>query len=153
MAKKVTDSNEADVFSTGETFARDRAEGWFSFTNVGDRIGGVIKDMFEQPATGAFQAQRVFTIEKPDGSLWNVGLKRTNYTLTRTDGLQIGDELGITFEKEIPAKIKGHHAAKSLSFISKKNGDRILGEQAKDMKPTVASSDSEEITDSDFENV
>lgn len=138
MATKKTETNdEADVFSTGETFARDRAEGWFAFTNVGDKIGGFIRDMFEQPGNGAFQAQRVFTIEKKDGTLWNVGLKRTNYTLTRTDALQIGDELGVIFEKEIPAKVKGHHPAKSLTFISTKHGDRIPGTQAKDMTPTA----------------
>ncbi len=137
MNKKTEIQDEADVFTTGEKLARDSAEGWFAFTKVGDRIGGVVRDMYERPGNGAFQAQRVFILEKKDGSLWNVGLKRTNYTLTRTDNLQIGDELGVTFEKEIPAKVKGHHPAKSLIFITKKNGDRIPGTQAKDMSPVA----------------
>lgn len=146
MANKKIDSNEeADVFSTGEQLARDSAEGWFTFKEVGDKIGGVIRDMFETPAKDGFQAQRVFTIEKKDRTLWNVGVKRTEYVLTRTDALQIGDELGIKFEKEIAPKKKGFHPAKSLIFVTKKNGDRILGEQAKDMKPVVVVEESDYI--------
>lgn len=143
--KKIENNDDADVFTTGEQFARDRAEGWFTFTNVGDRIGGVVVDMFETPARDLFKAQRVFTIEKKDGSIWNVALKRTDYTLTRTDALQLGDELGVCFEKEIPPKVKGMHPAKSLTFISKKNGDRKLGEQAKDMKPMAVIQADEDI--------
>lgn len=138
MAKENKETNEeADVFATGEQFARDRAEGWFTFAKVGDRIGGVIRDMFETPAKDGFQAQRVFTLEKKDGSLWNVGLKRTEYVLTRTNALQIGDELGITFEKEIPPKKKGFHPAKSMVFVNKKNGDRLIGQQAQDLQPSA----------------
>ncbi len=131
----VATEEQADVFSTGEQLARDSVEGWFTFKAVGDKIGGEIVDMFEVPAKGAFKAQRVFTLKTKDGKTYNVGIKRTRYTLTRTDGLQIGDELGIIFEKEIPAKVAGMHPAKSLVFVSKKNGDRKPGEQAKDMKP------------------
>lgn len=155
MAKqKTVDTDEADVFSTGEKFARDSAEGWFTFTKVGDRIGGVVRDMFETAAKDGFQAQRVFTVEKKDGSLWNVGLKRTEYVITRTNALQIGDELGVTFEKEIPPKKKGFHPAKSLTFVTKKNGDRIIGEQAKDMHPVASApveSDEEDGTEEGFE--
>lgn len=151
MAKKETTEVEADVFSTGESFARDRAE-WFTFAKVGDRIGGVIVDMFETPPKGLFKAQRVFTIQSKEG-LFNVGLKRTNYILTRTDELQIGDELGITFEKEVPPKVAGMHPAKSLAFVNKKNGDRKIGEQAKDMKPTkvVHAEVENEISDDDMD--
>ena len=144
MTKEKVTNNEEDVFTTGEQFARDRADGWFTFQKVGDRIGGFIRDMYEAPAQGLFKAQRVFTIERKDGQLFNVGLKRTPYVLTRTDALQIGDELGITFEKEIPAKVNGMHPAKSLTFVSKRNGDRLVGQQAKDMQPVVVAAEIED---------
>lgn len=151
MAKIKTESTD-DVFARGQSLARDSAESWFSFKSVGDKVGGFIRDMFETPAKGLFKAQRVFTIEQPDGVLVNVGLKRTNYTLTRTNELQIGDELGIKFEKEIPAKVKGMHPAKSLTFVSVKHGDRMIGEQAKDMTVTasVEDADTDEITEDDM---
>lgn len=153
MAKTKEVDSTPDVFETGEALARDSADGWYTFKEVGDRIGGVIKDMFETQAKDGFAAQRVFTLKIKDGSLWNVGLKRTGYTMTRTNALQIGDELGITFEKEIPPKKKGFHPAKSLVFITKKNGDRLIGEQAKDLSPvtSVVEETHEEITeDEDF---
>ena len=151
MAQKKKVESEADVFETGEKFALDNADGWFTFAKVGDRIGGKIVDMFETPAKGLFKAQRVFTLQIKDGTIWNVGLKRTEYILTRTDALQLGDELGVTFEKEIPPKEKGMHPAKSLVFVSKKNGPRVPGTQARDMKPVAVSKkkDADEEIDED----
>ncbi len=113
-----------DIFSDSNRLARDMAEGWFKFEEVGDKVGGTIRDIFEMPERDGMQAQRCFTIEQADGVLVNVGLKRTNYILSRTDMLQVGDMLGVKFEKEIPAKSKGHHPAKSMVIFSKLVGPR-----------------------------
>ena len=75
----------------------------------------------------------------------NVGLKRTEYILTRTDMLQIGDMLGIKYEKDIPPKTKGFNPAKSMVIFTKLNGPRI-GIAAKDLKPSEASS-TEDVSD------
>lgn len=113
-----------DIFSDENRVARDLAEGWFKFEEVGDKVGGTIRDIFEMPERDGMQAQRCFTIEQADGVLVNVGLKRTNYILSRTDMLQIGDVLGVKFEKEIPSKNKGYHPAKSMVIFSKLVGPR-----------------------------
>lgn len=117
-------AKETDIFSDENRLARDLAEGWFKFEEVGDKVGGTIRDIFEMPERDGMQAQRCFTVEQSDGVLVNVGLKRTNYILSRTDMLQVGDMLGVKFEKEIPAKSKGHHPAKSMVIFSKLNGAR-----------------------------
>lgn len=117
-------ATSSDIFSDENRLARDLAEGWFKFEEVGDKVGGIIRDIFEMPERDGMQAQRCFTIEQSDGELVNVGLKRTNYILSRTDMLQVGDQLGVRFEKEIPAKSKGHHPAKSMVIFSKLVGAR-----------------------------
>lgn len=122
MVKSQKETDE--IFDDANRLARDMAQGWFKFQEPGDKIGGTVRDIFELPARDGMPAQRVFTIEKTDGELWNVGLKRTSYILSRTDMLQIGDQLGVKFEKEIPAKVKGHHPAKSLTIFSKLLGER-----------------------------
>lgn len=133
-----------DIFSDENRLARDLAEGWFKFEEVGDKVGGTIRDIFEMPERDGMQAQRCFTIEQSDGTLVNVGLKRTNYILSRTDMLQIGDMLGVKFEKEIPAKSKGHHPAKSMVIFSKLNGPRGNATAATVKVSKVAASEAEE---------
>lgn len=122
--KKKVGKESEDIFSDENRLARDLAEGWFKFEEVGDKVGGIVRDIFEMPEREGMQAQRCFTIETADGELVNVGLKRTNYILSRTDMIQVGDQLGIKFEKEIPAKTKGHHPAKSMVIFSKLVGPR-----------------------------
>lgn len=125
----------SDIFDPANRPARDLAgDNWFSFKNVGDKVGGVVRDMFEQPARDMFPAQRCFTLQQADGTHINVGLKRTNYILSRTDTLQVGDELGVMFDKEIAPKVKGFHPAKSLVIFTKLNGER-QGMKAKDLEP------------------
>lgn len=123
-----------EIFSEANRLGRDRAEGWFKFEKVGDRVGGTIIDMFEMPARDGYQAQRCFTLETTEGKILNVGLKRTSYTLARTDNLQIGDDIGLLFEKEIPATQRGHHAAKSISIYPVVKGPRKAGASARDME-------------------
>jgi hypothetical protein len=121
---KGKDAAAGDIFDEKNRLPRDLAEGWFKFENVGDKVGGEILDMFETPAQNGMPAQRVFTVKQSDETVINVPLKRTPYILARTDMLQVGDMLGVRFEKEIPAKVKGHHPAKSLVIFSKLNGPR-----------------------------
>ncbi len=123
MAKN-TVAASPDIFDESNRLPRDLAEGWFSFKNVGDKVGGEILDMFETPAKDGMPAQRVFTVKQADGVVINVPVKRTPYLLARTDMLQVGDMLGVRFDKEIPAKVKGHHPAKSMVVFSKLNGPR-----------------------------
>lgn len=127
-------NGQETIFEETNRPGRDRAEAWFKFEHVGDKIGGTICDMFEMPERDGFPAQRCFTLENEEGKILNVGLKKTQYILSRTDMLQIGDKLGVKFEKEIPPKVKGFNPAKSLVIFTKLVGDRT-GVQAKDIKP------------------
>jgi len=111
---KVTQTSD-DLDSLGiKGLPRDRAVGWFKFEKIGDAVGGTVVDMFFAPENDGMQAQRVFTIERQNGEIWNVGLRWNSHTQTRTDAVQIGDKLGLRFEKEIPAQRKGYSPAKSI---------------------------------------
>lgn len=112
-----------DIFDDSNRKARDLAEGWFKFEEVGDKVGGEVLDIFEMPERDGMPAQRCFTLRTEEGIV-NVGLKRTNYILSRTDDLQIGDDLGVKFEKEIPAKNKGFNPAKSMVIFTRLHGAR-----------------------------
>ena len=124
-----------EIFDESNRLPRDLAgDNWFKFAEVGDKVGGIVRDIFENPARDQFPAQRCFTLEQGGGELINVGLKRISYILTRTDMLQVGDQLGIKFEKEIPPKVKGFNPAKSMVIFTKLNGPRT-GIAAKDIQP------------------
>lgn len=120
--------------------ARDRAESWFKFENVGDQCEGTILDMFETDGSDGMPAQRVFTVETPEGKIVNLPLKKTRYVTDRTDDLQIGDEVGAKFEKEIEAKKKGYNPAKSIALFIKKNGPRT-GANAGNLSPEKSDAD------------
>ena len=123
------------IFDESNRLARDIAgSNWFSFKSVGDQIGGIVKDIFEMPERDGMQAQRCFTVVSEGGEFVNVGLRRTNYILSRTDMLQIGDELGVWFQKEVPAKVSGHNPAKSMGIFTRLVGPRT-GQAARDVKP------------------
>lgn len=113
---KQTNDNLDDLGIDG--LPRDSALGWFKFENIGDAIGGEVVDMFFQPDNGN-GAQRVFTLKRTNGEIWNVGLKWNSHTQSRTDQVQIGDMLGLRFDKEIPPKVKGHSPAKSIAKLPK----------------------------------
>lgn len=152
MAVKNTKKGEAadDIFNDDNRLARDMADGWFKFEDVGDKVGGEIMDVFEQPERDGMPAQRCFTLKTQDGELINVGLKRTNYILSRTDMLQVGDILGVKFEKEIPAKMKGYHPAKSMVIFTKLVGARGTM-TAKDVKVSAPVGDGPEASGAESE--
>ena len=116
---------------------RDRAVGWFKFTNIGDAVGGEVKDMFYAPENDGMPAQRVFTVERKNGELWNVGLKYKQYVITRTDQVQVGDRLGCRLEKIIPASKKGFNPAKSISVMPELIGPRTGNNAAKLASPSA----------------
>ena len=134
-----------NIFDEKNRLARDLAgENWFKFTKVGDKVGGVVRDMWEKPQQDQFPPQRCFTLEQQDGKMVNVGLKRSAYILARTDMLQIGDSLGVKYEKDIAPKTKGFSPAKSMVIFTKTLAPRIAGRSAKDLQPEVEPEKSED---------
>ena len=95
---------------------------WFKFDKVGAKVAGEVTDITRKESNSSlFPAQRVFTLKKSDGSFVKVGIKETSdYLMGRTNMVQLGDWIGFEFKKEIPAKTKGHHPAKSIEVYVKK---------------------------------
>lgn len=99
------------------TKPRDKAwENWAKFEAVGAKVQGFIRDVFFRQGEGQFADQRGLTLEQPDGTLINVGIKHIDFVLAKTNTLRLGDPVTIVFEKEIPATVKGHSATKQFGF-------------------------------------
>lgn len=102
------------------TKPRDKAwENWFKFDQVGTKVAGYIRDVFYRKAEGNFAEQRGLTLEQPDGTLVNVGIKHIDFVLAKTDSLRLGDPVTIVFEKEIPPSVKGNSPTKQFAFYGK----------------------------------
>jgi len=102
------------------TKPRDTCWGdWFKFEKVGDSVQGFIRDVFFRPASGVFGDQRGITLEQPNGTLINVGIKHIDFILKQTDNLRLGDPLTIEFDKEIPNKDKTLNDIKQMAFYGK----------------------------------
>jgi hypothetical protein len=87
------------------TKPRDKAwDNWFKFEKKGDKVQGFIRDAFYRPEEGQYKSQRGITLEQPDGTLVNVGIKRLDFILNKTDDLRIGDPLTIVFAESTPNK-------------------------------------------------
>ncbi len=99
------------------TKPRDKAwENWAKFEALGAKVQGFIRDVFFRQGEGQFTDQRGLTLEQPDGTLINVGIKHIDFVLAKTNDLRLGDPVTIVFEKEIPAQVKGHSATKQFGF-------------------------------------
>lgn len=99
------------------TKPRDKAwDNWASFEKVGDFVQGLIVDVFARKAEGDFKDQRGITLQQEDGVLINVGIKRIDFVLDKTDNLRLGDPLRIELEKETPHAQKGYSAIKVFGF-------------------------------------
>lgn len=99
------------------TKPRDKAwDNWASFEKVGDFVQGLIVDVFARKAEGDFKDQRGITLQQEDGTLINVGIKRIDFVLDKTDNLRLGDPLRIELEKENPHAQKGYSAIKVFGF-------------------------------------
>lgn len=102
------------------TKPRDKAwDNWASFEKVGDSVQGYIRDVFARKAEGDFKEQRGITLEQPDGTLINIGIKRIDFVLDKTDNLRLGDPLTIELEKETPHQQKGYSPIKVFGFYGK----------------------------------
>ena len=114
---------------------RDEAfNNWFKFEEVGDQVQGFIRDAFFRPADGLFKEQRGITLEKPNGELINVGIKRLPFILSKTDDLHIGDPLTIVFEKEQKSSTKGYNPTKIFAFYGKKLEENASNPTVRDME-------------------
>lgn len=112
--------NFADYAKDAITKPRDIAwDNWAKFEKVGDLVQGFIRDVFFRHSEGDFKEQRGITLEQPDGTLINVGIKQIDFVLAKTDHLRLGDPLTITFEKEIPPSVKGYSPTKQFAFYGK----------------------------------
>lgn len=94
---------------------RDLATEWFKFKNVGAKVCGIVRDIFDKDPEGKYAGQRCFTLEQEDGSYINVGVKETKYNIAHVKDVVVGDTLGVEFTKEIPSK-NGLSPAKSMAF-------------------------------------
>jgi hypothetical protein len=102
------------------TKPRDKAwENWAKFEKKGEKVTGIIRDVFYRPAQDQFREQRGFTLEQESGELINVGLKRDPYFAIRsTDEAHLGDLLTIELSELRPSKTKGYSPTKIYSFSS-----------------------------------
>lgn len=94
---------------------------WFKFEKVGDRIGGVLVEVKDKPASGVFGPQRVFSLKLPSGEISHVGISlEKDYVIGRANSAKLGDILGFEFTKETPSQTKGFAPAKSIEVYVKK---------------------------------
>lgn len=123
------------------TKPRDAAWGNFlKFEKEGDTVTGIVRDVFYRPAEGDFKEQRGFTLEKEDGTLVNVALKREPYFAIRaTNDVRLGDMLTVELAELRPAKTKGYSATKIYKFTAgtldeNANNPTVKELEAADMK-------------------
>lgn len=99
------------------------ASNWFKFDKVGDKVGGVIVSRRDKGAVGSMPAQITFVLKNVSGIMngvafseaeMNVGVKDNDFFRPRLAKTQPGDKLGFHFKEEIPSRVKGNHAAKSI---------------------------------------
>jgi hypothetical protein len=102
------------------TKPRDKAwENFAKFEKEGDKVEGILRDVFYRPAEGDFKEQRGFTLEQEDGILVNVAMKREPYFAIRsTDEVHLGDLLTIELGELRASKTKGYSATKIFSFTA-----------------------------------
>ena len=99
------------------TRPRDKAwDNWGKFEKEGDKVEGILRDVFYRPAEGQYPEKRGFTLEQEDGKLINVDIKRSPYfAIAPTDNVRIGDFLSMELS-ELKDMGKGKYAAKIYSF-------------------------------------
>lgn len=101
------------------TRPRDKAwDTWQKWPTIGTMVQGYIRDVFFK-VDDKGKPQRCLTLEKPDGTLINVGIKHLDFVLAKTDNLRLNDPVTIIYSKDIPTKIKGNNPAKDYEFFGK----------------------------------
>lgn len=102
------------------TKPRDAAwDNWAKFEEVGDKVQGFIRDVFYRPADGQYKEQRGITLEQPDGTFINVGIKRLSFILNKTDDMRLGDPLVVELTELKKSETKGFSPTKIISFFGK----------------------------------
>lgn len=108
-----------------EEFSQDKvpASNWFKFDKIGDQVIGTLTEKYHKDGMGDFKPQEVYVLtnctkvvmggKKQTETDYNVGVS-SEFINNRLKNVKEGDRIGFKFEKEIPAKVKGHHPAKSL---------------------------------------
>lgn len=108
-------------FNTVElTKPRDKAwKNFAKFEKVGDKQTGILRDVFYQKADGQYPERRGFTLEKEDGELVNVAIKRNPYFAIRaTNDVRLGDLLSIELTELRAPTTKGHSPTKIYAFVA-----------------------------------
>lgn len=120
-----------EIDSLDELFDEENVpeSNWFKMEKVGDRVSGEVVGITEKPAKDDFPAQRVFDLQQKDGSVIKYGAKYpkmiegkmvgSDYLVSRTKNVKLGDLLGFEFTKEFPAPKKGYAKAKSITVYVK----------------------------------
>jgi len=113
---------------------------WFKFDKIGARVMGIVTEIFDAPSTNPiYPDQRVFVLQQEDGSMINATIKKTSkFLMEKTADVVVGDTIGFSYDKDIPAKVKGFNPAKSINCVIKK-GDGTV--------PTPTKSLSEEVSE------
>ena len=94
---------------------------WFKFDKVGVKVSGTLVSTDDKPERDGMPSQMVYTLKQKDGTFVNVGIaKHKDYVVMRANTARMGDVLGFEYKKDIPAKVKGHHPAKSIEVYVKK---------------------------------
>lgn len=101
---------------------KPRDKGWNNFAKFekeGDKVTGILRDVFYQPAEGQYPERRGFTLENEKGEFVNVAIKRNPYFAIRaTNDVRLGDLLTVELAELRPSKTKGYNATKIYSFVA-----------------------------------
>lgn len=117
------------------TKPRDLAwDNWAKFENIGDSVQGYIRDVFYREAEGDFKEQRGITLEQPDGTFINVGIKRIDFVLAKTNDLRLGDPLTIELEKETPNQDKRLNPIKIFGFYGKNLDENLNNKTVRELE-------------------
>lgn len=93
---------------------------WFKFEKVGDRVKGtLVNKRFQKSANPTFADQWVYELKTPEGTVYNVGIPVTKQgTVQRLNNCQMGEIVGVWFEKEGEPSAKGFAKAKYLKVLT-----------------------------------
>lgn len=93
-----------------------QGKAWFKFEKVGDAVSGILIKKWSTEAKGDFKAQYAFSLKQDNGEVVNVGIRQSDYSTPRVEGMKIGDKAGFKFKEEVPAKKKGYAAFKVVTI-------------------------------------
>lgn len=102
-----------DVFDDGNK--QSPISNFFKFEKVGDKVSGILINVSDQDAKGVFGATKVYTLKQADGELVKFSIPRKKgITIEMLAKAEIGQMVGVKFEKEIEPEKKGFNPTKAL---------------------------------------